>query len=328
MTDEAIDVVIDCDAGVDDALALAYCAGTHAAHVVGITTVAGNTTAAQSARVARGLMHGLGFKEVPVIAGSEKMLHGVTPDTAELVHGDDAFGGMARHLPAAPSEDADPHDLKAARFIVEHATVTRPLTIIALGPLTNLARALRLDESLPSRILRVVLMGGAIHHPGNGTPSAEANIRNDVQAAHEVLSAPWDVMVVPLDVTMHHRLSAQGAARMRSADSDMIRLLGDAVQKYLDFHEGRHFIDRAAALHDPLTMAIALGLVQVEAPRLSVTVDRRPGLTYGATIADTRAMYRGYPANGRENCRVVLGVRGDFEHHMLATFDKMKSVAS
>ncbi|MFZ6990398.1 nucleoside hydrolase [Curtobacterium sp. RRHDQ66] len=320
-------VIIDCDAGVDDGLALAYCASVAPARIAAVTTVAGNNRAAVSARNVRLLLRLLGLPEtIQVVAGAERMLHGRRPDTAELVHGDDGLGGQAEAL--GLPDQAEAAQSAAAEFLVTYARSHGPVTIVALGPLTNLALALQRDRQLPDFIDQVVVMGGAVEHPGNGSPTAEANIRNDPQAANVVLNAGWNITMVPLDVTMQHRFTTWDAARLASSRNEAVRLLARASQTYLTFHEGRHFAEREGALHDPVAMAVALRQVELSlAPHMHVVVDEREGLTYGMTIADGRRKYLGYPLNGDENCQVVLQLKDDFRPDFVDALMHLEPVA-
>lgn len=305
-------IIVDTDCGIDDALAIAllWAAGS-ADRVLAVTTVGGNTTAAQSAHNARTLLALLGWNDVPVIAGSELTSQGQSFETGELVHGADGMGGVIGSAPSRLPAERDAGD-HAARQIISLSQRSPGLELICLGPLTNIALALEMDPSFPDRVHSITAMGGAVHHPGNGTPAAEANIRNDAHAAQAVLNAGWDMTLVPLDATMTHRIRESDVRSLQHSPNAGIALIGSALPTYLRFHQGWHFDEAEAALHDPLTVAVALRLLDgVCSPRLRVEVDTRQGQTRGMTIADTRRRYLGYPTQGNENTAVVLDVCDD-----------------
>lgn len=316
-------IVIDTDCGIDDALAIALIWAAGAAdRVLAVTTVGGNTTASQSAHNVRILSGLLGWHDLPVFPGSELGSRGERFDTGELVHGPDGMGGVIGRAPDQSSDEAGSGDC-AARQIIALSHSNPGLELICLGPLTNVALALDIDPSLTERVHSVTAMGGAAHHPGNGTPAAEANIRNDPHAAQAVLHAGWATTLVPLDATMSHRISASDAQAMQHSSNAGIALVGSALPTYLRFHQGWHFEKEEAALHDPLTAAVALGLLRgVHSPRLRVDVDTRPGPTHGMTIVDARRRYLGYPTEGSENATVVLDVYDDFSKLMTNIFMK------
>src|SRR4051812_18985223 len=195
----AMILYLDCDTGVDDALALAVLLATPDVEIAGIGTVSGNTSAAQAATNTLNVLalSGRGAA-VPVAVGEHHPLAGVFEGGAEVVHGDNGIGGV--ELPPAPYR---PIDARASDLLVELARA-RPgeLQVLATGPLTNLARALITEPRLPDLVAGVTAMGGAVRVPGNVTGHAEANIASDPEAAAAVFGARWPVTLVPLDVTM------------------------------------------------------------------------------------------------------------------------------
>lgn len=182
--DGRIPLLIDTDPGVDDALALLMAFADPRHEVVGLTIAAGNVGLRHTVRNALKLCEVVGRSDVPVFPGCDRPLLHPSPDAAN-VHGEDGFGDAG--LPAAKHAAQARH---AAEAIIElsHRHAGR-LLLVALGPLTNLALALRLDPSLPSRVARLVVMGGAVTGHGNITPSAEFNVYFDPEAAHIVFEA-------------------------------------------------------------------------------------------------------------------------------------------
>ncbi|MFG1990474.1 nucleoside hydrolase [Actinoplanes sp. NPDC048988] len=251
---------LDCDTGIDDAIAVAYLLAHPGVRLAGIGTVNGNTAAAQAARNTLGLLALAGRDDIPVAVGEGEIKRG-----AKAVHGDNGVGGAVLPLGEPPDPRTSVELLLDLSF--EYA---RELHLLATGPCTNLALALRQDPTLPGRIRSVTVMGGAVRVPGNVTPRAEANIADNPAAADEVLRAAWPVTLVPLDVTLRHRWTEQDRARL--GGTPLTRALAGMLPAYLDFYEGRTGI-RAVPLHDPLAAAIAVGEISaVGSPELPLRV--------------------------------------------------------
>jgi purine nucleosidase len=302
-------LLIDCDTGIDDALAILYLLLTATADIKAITTVGGNTTALQAATNTMQILELAGRPDIPVGIGSEKTMTGHLPGYAPEVHG---FNGLGNAQLPAPSHR--PSDRDGVDLIIKTAREAGgQLSVLAIGPLTNLALALREKPGLAKLVKRITVMGGAIHHPGNGTPAAEANIANDPEAAELVFNAGWDLTLVPLDVTMREVLTETHRTRLLSHPSPACQFAGQALDIYFSFHQGRVFNFRGGPCHDPLAAAVAVGNLSPHlAPRVHVSVDTANGLTRGSTIADTRGMYRGYPPSANANAAVVLKTDGTF----------------
>jgi purine nucleosidase len=193
------------------------------------------------------------------------------------------------------------------------------LRILAIGPLTNIAEALRLDPELPRLVQDITIMGGAAFAPGNITPVAEANIANDPEAAADVLAAGWDVTLVPLDVTMASVFEESHRQELLAADHPVPEALGDMLGYYFRFYESQ-FGRACSAMHDPLAAAIAVGGVSAAvAPVVRVDVDTTDGPGRGQTICDLRGRFMDYPEQPGARCRVVLELDGHFAPHLVET---------
>lgn len=257
---------LDCDTGVDDAFALAALLGHPGADLAGIGTVSGNTSAGQAARNTLGLLALAGPGNTPVAVGAHHPLAGDFGGGASRVHGGNGIGGVVLP-PAAPAPTSGSAAELLVRLSHEHE-----LRVVATGPLTNLALALRLDPTLPERIRDVTVMGGAVRVPGNITPHAEANIANDPEAAAAVLAAGWDVTLVPLDVTLQHRFDEDDRAALVRHGTPLTAALAEMLSGYFDWYE-TIFGVRCSPLHDPLAACVATGDVRPgEAPRLGLRV--------------------------------------------------------
>lgn len=259
---------LDCDTGVDDALALGLLLGHRGVTVAGIGTVSGNTAAGQAARNTLDLLALAGRGDIPVAVGARHPLGGTFGGGAARVHGGNGTGGI--DLPTAA---AGPIGIEAADLLLDLARQhAGALRIVAAGPLTNLALALRREPGLPGLVRDVTVMGGAVRVPGNITGRAEANIAGDPAAAAAVLAAGWPVTLVPLDVTMRHCFTEDDRAALATAGTPLAAALAAMLTGYFDYYEPV-LGERRVPLHDPLAAGIATGdLVPADAPLLGLRI--------------------------------------------------------
>jgi purine nucleosidase len=300
-------VFLDCDTGVDDALALAYLLASPSVQLVGIGSVHGNVSSVEGARNTLDLLGLAGRTGIPVAVGAADPQSARFAGGVPHIHGHVGIGNV--ELPRSAEE---PVSGSAAELLVRLAHEHPGLLLLTIGPLTNIALALRRDPGLVDLVSEVVVMGGAALAPGNLTPVAEANIANDPEAAAEVLAAPWPVTLVPLDVTMTAVLEEPDRQRLASSPRPVARTLGEVLDLYFEYYLGT-FGRRCCALHDPLAAALAVGDVEPDvAPVVSVVVDHTDGPGRGQTICDLRGHRLGYPAQPGAHCRVVLSLATDF----------------
>jgi len=287
-------LLIDTDPGIDDALAILLAVSSPEARIEAVTTVAGNVALDRATLNARRILAVAGLDPMPPVGrGAEAPLKRPLV-TAAHVHGQDGLGNLERFVEPGgrPRYPDPPDDLEmhpAAEVILEAADRWGPdLTLVALGPLTNVAAALSLDARRLGRVGRVVVMGGAIATPGNVTPAAEFNFYVDPEAAAMVLEAGLPVELISLDVTRRVVLAqAVLTDRLRRCAEDRI------AQFILDFtlHGFAFGADREGGgivLHDPLAMAVALDPSLVTFEALSVEVECEGKLTRGLSVADRR----------------------------------------
>lgn len=265
------DILIDCDPGIDDALALWLAAGSGELNILAVTTVAGNRPAAITCANAAKLMALAGRSDVPVYAGAHAPL-GHTEARCNLVHGEDGLGGVA----LGPGRPAAPRS--AAEGIVALLQAHRPgaIELVATGPLTNLALAEALAPGILARAARIVIMGGALRVPGNITPAAEFNFYADPIAAQLVLHAGADVVLFPLDVTSQAVMHAEWIASFGRLETACGRAAAAMLAAYARFDP---------LLHDACPVAYLINPALFAAEACSVTVDCRPGLTEGYCLA-------------------------------------------
>lgn len=292
-------LLIDCDTGIDDALALLYAVASPEAELVGVSCVAGNVELEHVVRNTLAVLELAGRDDIEVAAGAARPL--VRPlRTAADTHGPTGLGYA--ELPV-PRRGPGPRD--GAALIVESAR-QRPgeLTLVTLGPLTNVALALQQEPDLPRLLSRLVMMVGSYRSPGNTAPTMEWNAGVDPEALAAVLEA-WRTarMVDPeiplptafgLDVTERARLTPEHLERLATlagdGDNAIVRFAWDALRFYFEFHS-RYDGFYGAFIHDALAVAAALdpGLARTEA--LAVEVELEGRWTTGETVTDWRCAW-------------------------------------
>ncbi len=282
-------IIIDTDPGIDDALAILFALRSPELDVVAFTSIFGNcSTERSTTNIAR--LQRFAETPAPVGVGARSPLFGPGHPPASFVHGEDGLGdcGLAGQWPAPGPLDPSPTGgaVAAASLIVD-TVLAHPgeVTLVALGPLTNLALALALEPRVADLVAEVVIMGGAHSVHGNAGPLAEANIIHDVYAAEQVFRADWPTVLVPLDVTMRVVMSPAYLDRLGTEGGVEGRYLREVTRFYESFHrrtgvEGIH-------AHDPTAV---MWLVAPEAFRLDegpVTV-AIGGPAHGQTVIDRR----------------------------------------
>ena len=276
-----IPLLIDTDPGVDDALALLMAFDDPHHEVVGLTIAAGNVGLAHTVRNALKLCEVAGHP-APVFAGTQAPLLHAARD-AGYVHGHDGFGDIGYDAPARTAE-AEHAALAILRLSHEHAG---RLLLVALGPLTNLALALKLDPTLPTRIARLVAMGGAVTAHGNITAAAEFNIAFDPEAAHIVFTAFARTEVVDWEAVMAHGFPHARFEQWLQAPSPRARFYDAISRRTREWAHDRRGENWHSA--DALAMAHALHPAgAIESAERPMTVELQGRHTRGATIVDWR----------------------------------------
>ena len=277
-------ILMDVDTGVDDALAIILAHRSPRAQVVAIGTVTGNTSATQAATNTLKTLDALGAQTPVAVGAMQAMARGPFPP--EDVHGLDGLGDA--NLPAPSGAPTGEHAVDQLLRLVHE----RPgeLSLYASGPLTNLGLALQRDPELPRLVKEVMVMGGAIVAAGNSTPTAEANIYHDPEAANLVFAADWPMTLVALDVTMRALLLKDELATLRASDRPLARFTMRILPPYLKLYSQR-FGSEAVTMHDPLAMALLLDpSLALERLRLDTRVETAGELTVGMTVADRRPL--------------------------------------
>src|SRR5712691_10651797 len=241
--------ILDTDPGIDDALALFLALASPEVQLEAVTTVSGNVDVAFTTYNALTLLELAGRTDIPVARGCDRPLIR-QPFNAAFVHGDNGLGGLQ-----LPEPSIQPLEEHAIDVIIEKVMAAPgEITLVAIGPLTNIALALRREPRIVQQVREVVIMGGALRVPGNDTPAAEFNIYADPDAAHIVLHAGWPIRLVSLDVTTLTLLQRQQVNTLAQNGSPITRCIQQMTDYYFDVFSPSRGIT-AFQMHDPLCLA-------------------------------------------------------------------------
>ena len=246
-------MIIDCDPGIDDALAIILALKHPEIQVDALTTVAGNTGIDNTTRNALKTLKLCDREDIPVYRGCAESLEGVVPRAA-TVHGNDGLGGYA-HLIEETSEEQEEH---AVDFLIRYARENSgEFTLFVVGPCTNIAQAVRKDPEFVDHVKEVIIMGGG-KGVGNATPVAEFNFWADALAAKEVFEAGFkDITMVGLNVTNTVSLEADVREIIRIFDTEISRFIYDMSQKNIDLY-WQYYGRPISSMHDVLTSSTAI----------------------------------------------------------------------
>lgn len=291
-------ILLDCDPGHDDAVAMMLAWGNPSIELLGVTTVGGNQTLDKVTRNALSVATVVGMHDVPIAAGCRLPL--VRPvEIAPDVHGDSGLDGVELPEPAVQLDPRHGVDL-----IIETIMSNEPgtVTLVPTGPLTNIAMAARKEPRIVERVQEVVLMGGG-YHVGNWSPVAEFNIKVDPEAAHIVFNEKWPIVMVGLDLTHQALATDEVAERIAAVPGSVSQFtlgLFTFFRKAYQDAQGFEF----PPVHDPCTLAYLIDPTVVETVKVPVDVELNGSLTTGMTVADFRA-----PAP--EDCHTKVATRLD-----------------
>jgi inosine-uridine nucleoside N-ribohydrolase len=284
-------ILVDCDPGHDDAIALLLALASPEVELVGVTSVAGNQTLEKTTANAIRVLDFTGRNDVPVAAGADRPLRR-EPFVAAYVHGETGLDG-----PDLPPPKRKPVDEHAVDFLAERVSGT---TLVALGPLTNVA--LLLERHPEARPERIVLMGGSIGL-GNVTPAAEFNVWADPEAAARVFASGLDLTMIGLDVTHQALLLTEDAERLRDSGPTG-RMVAELYDFFHRFHADTYGFG-GSPIHDALALAYAFRPELVRTEHLHVAIECDSELTRGRTVVDLWRRTEGEP-----NAHVGVDVEG------------------
>ena len=295
-------VLIDTDPGVDDAVAIFLALASPEIEVVGVTAVAGNVALAKTALNARRLLALAGRHDIPVAAGcAEPLSEAVVEDS--VVHGHDGLGDLEWD---EPSVQLDP---RHAVDLIADLVHEGPLTIVAIGPLTNLAVALQRHPGLDREVEQLVVMGGSSFQ-GNVTPAAEFNIWADPEAARQVFAAEWPLTLMPLDLTHQAFLVDEDLEYFASLGTEIGSRTAAMLEPYAQFHD-RWYGNRDVIMHDAMAVYELLDPAAIDKQGVRVDVEVDGVHARGATFIDRRREHASSPV------RVGLAVDNDLFRSVL-----------
>ncbi|WP_429971522.1 nucleoside hydrolase [Fructilactobacillus sp. Tb1] len=315
-------MILDVDTGVDDAMAIAYAIADPAVELIGILSSYGNIEADRAADNALKLLHLLHEDDVPVFLGeTDPVDHKYQRiDINAQIHGENGIGDVELEEVTRPVENEDGVD-----FLIESAKkYGKDLTVVATGPMTNLAAAIEKDHDAMKMIGDITIMGGALTVPGNVTPCAEANIEQDPVAANELFTSDLTVTMVGLDVTYRTLLTKKETKLWRETGSEAGIKMADIVDYYIDVYADIYPELGGCSLHDPLAVGVAIDPTFVTLLHMNMKVTTEHDAYYARTIGDKARLN-----DPTTNVRVAVDVDKErylevFMNLFLELFNKLK----
>ena len=306
-------ILLDTDPGIDDALAILLALASPELSLEGVSVVHGNCSLEQATRNGLSILELAGAGHIPLARGCELPL--VQPSLlAAETHGDTGLG-----YASLPEPRTQPIGLHGSDFLIEKV-LSNPgeITLVAIGPLTNVALAIRKEPKFAKSLKEIIIMGGAIRHEGNVTALAEFNTYVDPHATHIVFHAGIPTTLVPLDVTYQCILTASDVERLLKINSPITKFIKDSTDFYMEYHDAWQGI-KGCIINDPLALALTFAPELCDYQSLPVDVDISGGVSMGKTFADF-FNYDKKPAN----MRVALGVRArDFIELFLERMERL-----
>lgn len=294
-------IMLDCDPGHDDAVAIMLAHGSPKIELVALTTVAGNTTLENATRNAQSVATVIGLSGVPIAAGCARPLIR-TLRVARDLHGDSGLEGP-RIRP--PSTALDPRH--AVDLIID-TIMSHPageVTLVATAPLTNIALAVRKAPAIVERVREVVLMGGGFH-AGNSTAVAEFNIITDPEAAHIVFNEPWPLTMVGLDLTHQALITPDVLSRVEQLDTTPARFVIELIDFFASTYRKSQGFEHPP-IHDPCAVAYVIDPQVMSTRKAPIDVELSGALTAGMTVTDLR---RAAPPDCHTQVAVTLDQAG------------------
>ncbi|MGN5109641.1 pyrimidine-specific ribonucleoside hydrolase RihA [Aeromonas hydrophila] len=293
----ALPVILDCDPGHDDAIALILALASPELKVLAVTTSAGNQTPDKTLNNALRILTLLGRDDIPVVAGAPK------PLARELIIADNVHGESGLDGPKLPDPAFAPVSMTALELMASCLRESpEPVTLVPTGPLTNIALLLAAHPELKSKIARIVLMGGAAG-AGNWTPAAEFNIYVDPEAADMVFKSGIPITMCGLDVTHQAQVMDEDIERVRAITNPVAQCVAGLLDFFMIYHRDPKWGFAGAPLHDPCTIAWLLAPALFHGVECRVDIETGGTHTSGMTVVDRYGL-TGKPANAL----VLLGL--------------------
>lgn len=311
------DILIDCDPGHDDMIAIMVACVSEGLRLLGITTVAGNQTGEKTYYNARRILALIGREDIPLHRGADSPLVGELRVAADI-HGESGLDGADLPEPTAPPASERAVDF-LRRTIRDH---TGKVTLVPTGPMTNIALLLKSEPALASKVERIVFMGGAVAL-SNITPAAEFNVYTDPEAAHIVFTSGIPLTMIGLDVTHQAVLSLETINALARSNGRVSGRVGGLLQFYAGAYRNR-FGFAGAPIHDALAVAVAADPSLVSTRHVHGAVELQASLSRGRTVIDLHGV------TGREpNLDVALEVDAPrFLDLLTTTLSELDSRAS
>ncbi|MBN9151860.1 MAG: nucleoside hydrolase [Cryobacterium sp.] len=279
----ATKIILDCDPGHDDAIAMLLAHGNPQIELVAVTTVHGNQTIEKVTRNALAVATVAGITGVPFAAGAHRPLVRAA-EVAESIHGDSGMDG-----PVLPDPAFAPEDRHAVDLIIDTVMQNPPgtITLVPTGALTNIALAVRKEPRIADRVKEVVLMGGG-YHVGNWSAAAEFNIVIDPEAAHIVFNESWKLTMVGLDLTHKALATPDVVASIAAIDTAPARFVLELLDFFTESYRDAQGFDYPP-VHDPCAVALVIDPSVMTVVRVPLDIELTGSLTLGMTVADFRA---------------------------------------
>lgn len=285
----SLPIILDCDPGHDDAIALILALASPELELKAVTTSAGNQTPDKTLRNALRILTLLQRSDIPVAGGAVK------PLMRELIIADNVHGESGLDGPELPEPNFAPQTCNAVELIAQTLRASQqPVTVVATGPLTNIALLLTSHPELHAKISRIVIMGGAAML-GNWTPAAEFNIYVDPEAAEIVFQSGLPIVMAGLDVTHRAQIMSEDIERFRHLGNPVADVVADLLDFFMEYHKQEKWGFQGAPLHDPCTIAWLIK------PDIFTCVDRWVGVetqgkyTQGMTVVDYYSLTANQP---------------------------------
>lgn len=285
----SLPIILDCDPGHDDAIALILALASPELELKAVTTSAGNQTPDKTLRNALRILTLLQRSDIPVAGGAVK------PLMRELIIADNVHGESGLDGPELPEPGFAPQTCNAVELIAQTLRASQqPVTVVATGPLTNIALLLTSHPELHAKISRIVIMGGAAML-GNWTPAAEFNIYVDPEAAEIVFQSGLPIVMAGLDVTHRAQIMSEDIERFRQLGNPVAGVVADLLDFFMEYHKQEKWGFQGAPLHDPCTIAWLIK------PEIFTCVDRWVGVetqgkyTQGMTVVDYYSLTANQP---------------------------------
>ncbi|MFU0663213.1 nucleoside hydrolase [Gardnerella vaginalis] len=308
-------IILDCDPGHDDAMAILLALGNPNINLLGVTTVGGNQSLEKVTYNARATLEMAHATNIPVHAGCDRPI--IRPlQVAADVHGETGLDGAKLPKPTRPLDEGH-----AVNWIINTIMSHEPgtITLVPTGPLTNIAMAVRMEPRIVSRVKEVVLMGGG-YHVGNCSAVAEFNIKTDPEAAHVVFNENWPITMIGLDLTHQALCTCEVQQKIDAVNTPISTFASNLMDFFRKaYQNNQDFVD--PPVHDPCAIAYLIDGNVVNTRRCPLDVEISGKLTLGMTVADLRG-----PEPSADECHTQVATKLDFDKFWDLIVDALRRI--